>query len=217
MYKFAYLLKLICDPKINTHSTLQLFADMARAVKNLSCPSQMFPAKVQQGAVLFQLSYCKQARFCHLFSHIVLFLLEILLFKMSPSIVVHKEIVVWLIEKCVLDEPHSGMNSSALGQEFNVNESTIILISLNRNTQKAKLFVSPQRSNSNIAPDGTPSQSIGQTITSNENVIHLCCRRYLVAQERLTLGDPMDRSPPGSSVTWDFPGKNTVVGCHFLI
>ena len=102
MYEFAYLLKLICDPKINTCSTLQLFADMARAVQNPSCPSQIFPAKVQQGAVLFQLSYCKQARFCHLFSHTVLFLLEILLFKMPPSIVVHKEIVVWLIEKmCV--------------------------------------------------------------------------------------------------------------------
>ena len=53
-------------------------------------------------AVLFQLSYCKQAPFRHLFSHLVLFLLEILLFKVSPSIAVHKEMVVWLIEKmCV--------------------------------------------------------------------------------------------------------------------
>ena len=26
----------------------------------------------------------------------------------------------------------------------------------------------------------------------------------------------MDRSPPGPSAPWDFPGKNTGVGCHFL-
>ena len=29
--------------------------------------------------------------------------------------------------------------------------------------------------------------------------------------------DPMDFSPPGSSVHGDFPGKNTGVGCHFLL
>ena len=28
--------------------------------------------------------------------------------------------------------------------------------------------------------------------------------------------DPMDRSPPGSSVHGNSPGKNTRVGCHFL-
>ena len=28
--------------------------------------------------------------------------------------------------------------------------------------------------------------------------------------------DPMDCSPPGSSV-WDFPGKNTRVSCHFFL
>ena len=27
----------------------------------------------------------------------------------------------------------------------------------------------------------------------------------------------MDSSPPGSSVSWDFPGKNTGVGYHFLL
>ena len=33
----------------------------------------------------------------------------------------------------------------------------------------------------------------------------------------LTLCDPRDCSPPGSSVRGDFPGKNTGVGCHFLL
>ena len=32
----------------------------------------------------------------------------------------------------------------------------------------------------------------------------------------LTLCDPIDGSPPGSS-PWDSPGKNTGVGCHFLL
>ena len=32
-----------------------------------------------------------------------------------------------------------------------------------------------------------------------------------------TLCDPMDCSPPGSPRPWDSPGKNTGVGCHFLL
>ena len=39
----------------------------------------------------------------------------------------------------------------------------------------------------------------------------------LVAQSCLTLCDPVDYSPPGSSVHGDSPGKNTGVGCHFLL
>ena len=39
----------------------------------------------------------------------------------------------------------------------------------------------------------------------------------LVAKSCLTLCDPMDCSPPGSSVHGIFPGKNTGVDCHFLL
>ena len=39
----------------------------------------------------------------------------------------------------------------------------------------------------------------------------------LVPQSCLTLCDPMDCSPPGPSVHWDSPGKNTGVGCHALL
>ena len=39
----------------------------------------------------------------------------------------------------------------------------------------------------------------------------------LVAQSSLTFCDPMDCSPPGSSVHGDSPGKNTRVGCHALL
>ena len=41
-----------------------------------------------------------------------------------------------------------------------------------------------------------------------------CAMLYLVAQSCLTLWDPIDCSPPGSSVHWASPGKNTGVGCH---
>ena len=39
----------------------------------------------------------------------------------------------------------------------------------------------------------------------------------LVTQLRLTLCDPLDCSPAGSSVHGDSPGKNTGVGCHSLL
>ena len=39
----------------------------------------------------------------------------------------------------------------------------------------------------------------------------------LVAQSCPTLCNPMDCSPPGSSVHGDSPGKNTGVGCHTLL
>ena len=32
-----------------------------------------------------------------------------------------------------------------------------------------------------------------------------------------TLCNPIDGSPPGSPHPWDSPGKNTGVGCHFLL
>ena len=39
----------------------------------------------------------------------------------------------------------------------------------------------------------------------------------LVVQSCLTLCNPMNYSPPGSSVHRDSPGKNTEVGCHALL
>ena len=39
----------------------------------------------------------------------------------------------------------------------------------------------------------------------------------LVAQSCPTLHNPMDWSPPGSSVRGDSPGKNTGVSCHALL
>ena len=44
-----------------------------------------------------------------------------------------------------------------------------------------------------------------------------CSCMCVHVQSCLTLCDPMDCSPPGSSVFGDSPGKNTGVGCHVLL
>ena len=44
-----------------------------------------------------------------------------------------------------------------------------------------------------------------------------CHCSYLASKSRPTLCNPMDYSLPGSLCPWDFPGKNTGVGCHFLL
>ena len=43
------------------------------------------------------------------------------------------------------------------------------------------------------------------------------CVRAKSLQLYLTLCNPMDYSPPGSSVHWDSPGKNTGMGYHALL
>ena len=40
---------------------------------------------------------------------------------------------------------------------------------------------------------------------------------FEVAQLCPTLCDPIDGSLPGLLRPWDFPGKSTEVGCHFLL
>ena len=48
-----------------------------------------------------------------------------------------------------------------------------------------------------------------------------CCSASAAAAKSLqscpTLCDPIDGSLPGSPRPWDSPGKNTGVGCHFLL
>ena len=51
----------------------------------------------------------------------------------------------------------------------------------------------------------------------NHMSIHKAFKGHTYAQSCLTLCNFTDCSPPGSSVHGDFPGKNTGVGCHFLL
>ena len=45
----------------------------------------------------------------------------------------------------------------------------------------------------------------------------MCACLYIVTQSCSTLCNPVDCSPPDSSVNEIFPGKNTGVGCDFLL
>ena len=51
--------------------------------------------------------------------------------------------------------------------------------------------------------------------------LHISSQQYggggLVVKSCPTICDPMDCSPPSSSVHGDSPSKNTEVGCHFLL
>ena len=49
-----------------------------------------------------------------------------------------------------------------------------------------------------------------------DDMIYVCVHAKSL-QSCPTLFDPMDCSLPGSSVLGDSPGKNTGVGCHFLL
>ena len=55
------------------------------------------------------------------------------------------------------------------------------------------------------------------THTHTHTHTHTYAVLCLVSQSCLTLCDPMDCSPPGSSVPGDSPGQNTGVGYHALL
>ena len=47
--------------------------------------------------------------------------------------------------------------------------------------------------------------------------VHAAAAAAQSLQSCPTLCDPIDGSPPGSPRPWDSPGKNTGMGCHFLL
>ena len=49
---------------------------------------------------------------------------------------------------------------------------------------------------------------------NTQSILGVCTCMH--SQFYMTLCNPMDGSPPGASVSWSFPGKNTEVGCHSL-
>ena len=62
--------------------------------------------------------------------------------------------------------------------------------------------------------DENAQQSLRSTASVNTFYAHIHAHQALAQS---CLCDPMDCSPPGSSVHGDFPGKNTAVGCHALL
>jgi len=59
--------------------------------------------------------------------------------------------------------------------------------------------------------------SSGSAMSGHHRLFQRRVMLCLVAQLCLTLCDPMNCSPPGSSVHGDSPGKNIGVGCHALL
>jgi len=54
---------------------------------------------------------------------------------------------------------------------------------------------------------------------SPDKPYYVCVFVYVCVWAQLcsTLCDPMYYSLPGSLCPWNFPGRNTRVGCHFLL
>ena len=67
----------------------------------------------------------------------------------------------------------------------------------------------------------TVSESVNNLFSQNsvkglsKHWIMMCCAK--LPQSCTTLWNPMDCSPPDSSVHEDSPSKNTGVGCHFVL
>ena len=51
-------------------------------------------------------------------------------------------------------------------------------------------------------------------LVTAQSYLHSCVLSCSVVSNSC---DPMDSSPPGSLCPWDYPGKNTGVGCHVLL
>ena len=60
------------------------------------------------------------------------------------------------------------------------------------------------------------SKAGGYRFKIQKSIVFLCCLHAKLLQSYLTLCNPMDCSPPGSSVHEDSPGKNIGLGCHAL-
>lgn len=90
--EFTYLLKFICNPKINTQGAFRSFLDMHRAAKKLSHLTHTFPAEIKQRNSLSScLSSYTVSKYPFVvclepcFSHFLRVLLMISLFKMAPK------------------------------------------------------------------------------------------------------------------------------------
>ena len=69
---------------------------------------------------------------------------------------------------------------------------------------------------SKITVDGDCSHEIKRRLLLGRKVMTNLLLLLLSHVSRVRLCDPIDGSPPGSH-PWDSPGKNTGVGCHFLL
>ena len=76
-----------------------------------------------------------------------------------------------------------------------------------------------QRSLVGYSPQGCKESGMTERLNNNklDEFMKKTCVCVLVAQSCPTLCDPVNCSPPGSSIHGDSPGKNTGVDCHTFL
>ena len=139
---FIYLLKCICNPKINSCGILSIICrhTQAQSSEDLQLPALAFPLEIEQGNTppsSFSSHTINKCPFHSLFSTTLFaflcFSLMILVFKMTPKhsakvlsgVTKVKKAVTFLREKIqVLGKLHSGYQYRIAGHEPKVNEPT---------------------------------------------------------------------------------------------
>ena len=87
-----------------------------------------------------------------------------------------------------------------------------------RSSQSPRLLCLPHTSTLSSAVHHLFPEPVAMSVFSTYwHLLNGVCVLYLVAQLCLSLCDPMDCSPPVSSVCGDSPAKNTGGGCHALL
>ena len=93
------------------------------------------------------------------------------------------------------------------------------LVGLGVSTSFPSLLSPVSMAESQPLPPGPPQPAQRQALGA---LPHELSEQHLYTHAKslqlcLTLCDPMDSSPPDFSAHWGSPGKNTGVGCHFLL
>ena len=117
------------------------------------------------------------------------------------------------------------LRSYEISSEFAVTStclSAVIFMDSISNYRSKHCFYNSININNIILYFNNPSidlyNSIALSVLDNQILtifMPMLCAKSL--QSCLTLCNPMDCNPPGSSCPWDSPGKNTGMGCHAFL
>lgn len=152
--KFAYLLKFICNPKINAYRTFAVICGHVQSGKKLSHSTYMFPAKVKQVTLCLLISapilYTSVSLVPH-FVHFCALRCWLHCLKGSPSrvlSVMHKTMMCFMKKMRMLDKLDSGKSCRATGHGFNVTEPTIYSkqgVSKRKHIKQGYMLISGQK------------------------------------------------------------------------
>lgn len=113
---------LICNLKINTHSTFTVIQEQVDSRKKYELPKLMFPGEQDHALLYCFSSLLKQCPFCYLVPHSFHFMEIISCLKLPPSIVMKwkKAIMCLMGKNCVFHLLCSDMTYSVAGHKCNV-------------------------------------------------------------------------------------------------